>query len=240
MVNYLKAEILKQKHSFNNVIIWLIPIVNIVIALLLMGTKFIQTAAYNWWYILFLPFIFTYISSSIIKKDSKFNFHGLFGVAKNKKQVWYSKIGIATLYLFITCFIFSFFIVICGLAFHEQIPTFNNLFASLSLFITFAWQIPVFMLITLKLNMFISIIVSMGCNLVIACIGAVGSYWWIPFSIPARLMCPIIKVLPNGLLVSQDDPLNHKNVIVLGIVITVVLYLLFSLITAKIFEKQEV
>ncbi|HWT76749.1 MAG TPA: lantibiotic immunity ABC transporter MutE/EpiE family permease subunit [Mobilitalea sp.] len=240
MVNFLKAEFLKQKHSFNNVIVWLIPVINILISFVLTGPTYIQTASYNWWYILFLPFVLTYISSSIIKKDCKFNLHGLFGIVKNKKQLWYAKIGTATIYLFLTCFIFSLFTSICGFVFQRQIPVFDNILAGILLFITFAWQIPLFMFIALKVNVFLSIMVSVICNSLIGCVYGVGSYWWIPFAIPARLMCPIIKVLPNGLIMSADNPLKHNNVILPGIVITVALYLVGSYMTAKFFENQEV
>lgn len=240
MVNYLKAEILKQKHSFNNMIIWLIPIVNIIISFLLMGPEYIQSNSYNWWYVLFLPFISTFIASSIVKKDRKYNNHGLFGIVKDKKKIWYSKITIATLYLAFTCFIFFLFTVICGRIFNEQIPLASNLLASVLLFVTFAWQIPFFLFVTLKFNMFLSIILSMVCNLWIACMCGVESYWWIPFAIPARLMCPVINVLPNGLLLSADNPLNNTNVILVGVIITIILYIVLSFSTAKIFENQEI
>jgi len=240
MVNFLKAEFLKQKHSFNNVIVWLIPVINILISFVLTGPTYIQTASYNWWYILFLPFVLTYISSSIIKKDCKFNLHGLFGIVKNKKQLWYAKIGTATIYLFLTCFIFSLFTSICGFVFQRQIPVFDNILAGILLFITFAWQIPLFMFISLKINMFLSVLLSAGCNLIIAAICAVESYWWVPFAIPARIMCPVIKVLPNGLLMETNNPLNNNNVIWIGVLITVSLYFVISYITAKIFESQEV
>ncbi|SHO47660.1 lantibiotic immunity ABC transporter MutE/EpiE family permease subunit [Anaerocolumna xylanovorans] len=240
MADYFKAELLKQKHSFNNIIIWLIPVINIIISMILMGPQFIQTASYNWWYVLFLPFTFTYISASIIKKERKYNFHGLFGITQNKMQLWLVKVGTATVYLFLSCLIFSLFTLLCGVTINQQIPVINNLAASAVLFLTFAWQIPFLMFITLKLNMFISVIVSIFCSLFLACIYGAGSWWWIPFAIPVRLMCPIIKVLPNGLLMEADSPLGHSNVILPGIIITVILYLAVTAVTAKLFEKQEV
>jgi lantibiotic transport system permease protein len=240
MVNYMKAELLKQKNSFNQKIIWLIPMVTSIIAFFLMGAGYVQTASYNWWYVLFLPFTFTYISASIIKKEKKFNYHGLFGLVENKKMLWYAKSAAATMYLFITCILFFVITMIDGFIFLEQITIVNNLIASLLLFITFAWQIPFFMLITLKINMFVSILISLVCNLMIASICAIESYWWVPFSIPARLMCPVIKVLPNGLLMEKENPLGNNGVIIPGIIITIVLYIALNIFSAKIFEKQEV
>lgn len=240
MLEYLKAESLKQKRSFNNKIIGLTILVNILICFLLMGIAYLQKASYNWWYISFLPFTFTYIASSIVKKDSKYNYHGLFGIVKNKKKLWYAKIGIATTYLFMACIIFFVVISLCGIFFVKSISISRSLLASIVLFVTFAWQIPFFMFLTLKINLFVSILTSTIGSVFIACICAVGKCWWIPFAIPSRMMCPIIGVMPNGLPVDPNSVYSSSNVILPGVIITVVLYFVVAFITAKVFEGQEV
>lgn len=217
-----------------------VPMVCIVISYILMGAGYIQIASYNWWYILFLPFIFTLISASMVSRERKYNYHGLFAITKNKEKIWYAKIGTATIDLVVACGLFCIFTILCGIVFGQQISIVDNILASLLLIITFAWQIPLFMLITLRFHTFVSIIISVICNLVIACICAVESYWWIPFAIPARLMCPVIKVLPNGLRMDANDPLTQSSVIWFGILITAILYIIMSIVSAKIFGKQEV
>lgn len=240
MTNYFLAEKVKQKHSFNNKIIWLAPLVTIIIAFFLMGGKYLQTAAFNWWYILFLPFTLAYIASSIIKKENRHNFHGLLGITQNKADIWYAKIGIGTYDLFLTCIIFCGLITIGGLLFNNKINIVTSVFASLMLFLSFAWQVPLYMILTQKMNLFVSVILSILFNTLIACLVATKTYWFIiPFSIPARLMCPILNLMPNGLAVEAGSIYSHYRSISTGIIITIGLYILISLLTAKWFERQE-
>ncbi|QHI72252.1 lantibiotic immunity ABC transporter MutE/EpiE family permease subunit [Aminipila terrae] len=240
MLNYIKSEFLKQKYTFNNKIIWVTSLAAIVISLLLMPSSYTQTFTYNCWYITFLPFTFAFISASIVRKDVKYNYHGLFGVATDKKQLWYAKIITGTLYLFFACIIFFIEMAICGIVFIEKISIANNLLASVLIFITFAWQVPFFMIVSQKTNLFVSVFLSMVCNIAISCVFAVKSCWWIPFSIPARLMCPVIHVMPNALPVEQNSIYENPDVILPGVIITVILFFAVSFITTKIFEKQEV
>ena len=240
MYNVIKSECIKQKRTFSRKLIWVAPAVCLSISFLLMGGGYIQTAGYNWWYILFFPFTFTYMSAAIINREKKQNYHGLFGICEKKEKLWYAKIGVATLYLMLTSGMFSLLSIACGFIWGEYISIFDNILAGLVLGITFAWQIPFFMLITLKSNMFLSIFVGVIGNLGIACISAVESFWWIPFAIPARLMCPVIGVLPNGLVIEPGNPLEAGGVILPGLIITITLYVLVSVVSARIFKRQEV
>lgn len=240
MTNYFLAEKIKQKHTFNNKIIWLAPLITVLIAFLLMGSDYLQTAAFNWWYILFLPFTLAYIASSLIKKESKYNYHGLLGITRNKSNIWFAKIGVATYYIFLTCIIFCGLISIGGLLFTTKIDIATSVWASFVLFVTFAWQIPLYMVVTQKLNLFVAVIVSILFNTVITCIVAIKTYWFIiPFSIPARLMCPVIKVMPNGLAVEEGSIYSQYGSISTGVLIAIGLYIIISLLTAKWFERQE-
>lgn len=240
MINYIKSEVLKQKNTFNNKIIVIMSLIAIFLSLMLMPPVYVQTFSYNIWYITFLPFTFTFMAVSIIKKDVKHNYHGLLGIVEQKKQLWYAKTAVATGYLFLACLIFFIEMTLCGIVFTKSISIFQNITASLLLFITFAWQLPFFMILSQKINLFVSVILSMVCNIAISCICAVKTCWWIPFAIPARIMCPVIGVMPNALPVESNSIYENSNVILPGIVITVVLYLVLTIVGAKLFEKQEV
>lgn len=85
-----------------------------------------------------------------------------------------------------------------------------------------------------------SVVLSFICNFGVAAICAIKPIWWIPFAIPARVMIPVIGVLPNGLYVEEGSQFINSGVIPTGIYITMVLYLALSYFTAKWFETQEV
>ena len=57
-------------------------------------------------------------------------------------------------------------------------------------------------------------------------------------------MCPVIKILPNGLLAVPESAtfsqeLLNKDAIFLGITVSIILFVLFSFLTAKWYENQE-
>jgi len=69
---------------------------------------------------------------------------------------------------------------------------------------------------------------------------ATESFWWIPFAIPARMMCHIVGILPNGLLVEETMEFGGNSVVFIGIVLTTALYFAMTLLFGKAFRKQEV
>lgn len=240
MINFLQSEWLKQKHSFNKVVLWLAPSLTILLAFLLMGGRYLQAGAYNWWYTMLLPGCFTMFSSFTVAREQKKNRHGLFGVAVDKKKLWLAQIILCTLFLLTTCLVFFVGITLGGLLFGQTISLAASLLASILLFVTFAWQIPLWMFITEKVGAFATVLISILCNFGVAVICAVESFWWIPFSIPARLMCPTIGVLPNGLRVEADSKMVDSSVILPGVLITALLFILVTLASSCWFRKREV
>lgn len=240
MNKILQSEHLKQKHTFQKKLIYLAPLVSIAIAFVLMGGYYIQKSAYNWWYTLILPGSFTMICSFIISNDRKRKFNGLFSVIVDKQKIWYSKIIISTMYLGLSCLVFFVVITIMGFIFEAAIQVQNSLLASTILFITFSWQIPVLMYLTMKFSTGFTIIISILCNFLGGILLALTPIWWIPFAIPSKLMCYVIRVMPNGLSVEAGAYPFDIKVILIGVLVTITLYIVTSYLTAKWFEKQEV
>ncbi|MEG1312414.1 MAG: lantibiotic immunity ABC transporter MutE/EpiE family permease subunit [Romboutsia sp.] len=239
MKSIIKAELLKQKQTFHKKLVWIAPIITILIAFLLMGGAYIQNGAYNWWYMLILPGALTMISSFIVVNDKKRKFHGLFTIVIDIKKLWYGKILVSTIYLALTCLIFFFSITIAGIVFGSKISIINSLTASILLFVLFLWQIPLWMIISLKTNIGFSVLLSIILNFGIAAICAIGDLWWIPFAIPARAMIYVIAIMPNGLNAELRSSIMSGNVIPIGIIISLVLYLALTYFSGKWFERQE-
>lgn len=240
MSGYIKAAILKQKCSYNKVLLWLTPLVTILLALVLMGGNHLQDGAYNWWYMLLLPGCFTMFSAFTVTNECKKNRHGMLGIAVQKKELWLAQIIVCTAFLLVTCLFFFLFITIGGIICGQFLTMAESFWASMTLFLTFAWQIPLWMFITEKTGAFITILLSLFCNFAVPVICAEESFWWIPFSIPARLMCACIHILPNGLQVEMGSELADKGIILPGIVITLALFAFMTVHTTVWFEKCEV
>ena len=240
MINHLKSEFLKQKHRFTLKLLWLGPIVTIMLVLFLMSGTFFLEASFNWWYTIILPGTISMIVSFAISAEKKHNHHGLFSVCANKKKLWVAQLIVNTVFLFATNIFFFIVVLATGAVFNIEIPCASSFTATLMLFITFAWQIPLFMLISEQFGSFVAIIISLFCNMGFGIFFAATKLWYIPFSIPARLMCPVIKVLPNGLPVPSESSFSDPSVIIPGLFITVPLYFALSILTAIWFDHREV
>lgn len=240
MLNLLRAELLKQKHRFSLKLVWIAPMFTIFLVVALMSGRYFMTGAYNWWYTMLLPGSFTMFAAFCVAGEKRKNRHGLFGVVEQKKQLWMAQVLFSTGYLFATCLVFFVLVTLGGLLFGTMINVFKSGLANLILFLTFAWQMPLWMMVTEKMGKFVSVFLSLLCNFAIGVIVATGATWWIPFAIPARLMCSVIGVLPNGLPAEIGNPLLDSSVILPGILITVFLYVLVLAFTSIWFEKREV
>jgi lantibiotic protection ABC transporter MutE/EpiE family permease subunit len=240
MVNYLKSEFLKQKHHFILKLLWLSPLIPIALVIILMGGRYFMEGAFNWWYTLILPGSLSMIVAFTVSAEKKHNRHGLFTVCISKKKLWLSQIFMNTIMLLFVNLIYFVFMIVMGTFFGIHVPFTDSLAASFVLFLTFAWQIPIFMFISEIIGSFSSIIISLVCNMGFGIFFAATKLWFVPFAIPARLMCPIIQVLPNGLPLPTGHHLNDKRVILTGIVITAVLYFTFFFTTTLWFNKREV
>ncbi|WP_085832635.1 lantibiotic immunity ABC transporter MutE/EpiE family permease subunit [Clostridium merdae] len=240
MLNFVKSEWLKQKHTFQPNFVWLAPLLTLLMGVFLMGGANLQNGAYNWWYTILLPGSFTMFTAFMTAREKQKNRHGLFGIAVQKGRLWQAQIILGTMYLFATCMLFFAGAALGGFVFEQTVPVAAGLVGSLVLFVTFAWQIPLWMFVTEKLGTFAAVFLSFACNLGVGVFFATEKLWWNPFSIPARLMTPIIGVLPNGLWAKAGSELTNKGVIVPGLLISITLFLLATVVTTRWFQKKEV
>ncbi|MEE4563847.1 lantibiotic immunity ABC transporter MutE/EpiE family permease subunit [Paenibacillus polymyxa] len=241
MQQYIAAEHLKLKRTFTKKLVWLAPIVTLLLCTGLMGGHMFQSASYNWWYIMLLPGALTLMCSGVIQKDGKkLKYRAILGMSVDLAQVWYGKIGVCVRLLMVSSIILFVGITLGGFVFSSSVTLAGSVAATLILFVTFLWQIPLCLFLTDRIGMFSTLIINMLGNVACTILFATSSIWWaVPYAIPARLMCAVIQVLPNGLAILSEDPLLDRGVIVPGLVITVGLFMILSVLTAMSFRKRE-
>lgn len=258
MKAYRQAEWLKHKRRFNRKIIWIAPLTTVLLALVLMGGRYLHQGAFNWWYIFLLPGSMTMLAAFMVGKEKQKNRHGMLALAEHKSKLWIAQVEVGTILLFMMCMLFGAMLTCAeaGIAqcimiesdfkmerniiMEQGVLVGRNIFACVVIFITVAWQIPLWMFVTEKAGIFVTMFISLVANIGCQIICAEESYWWIPFAIPARLMCTVIKVLPNGLQVEEGSYLMNQDVILPGIVITMSLWAIGTVVTCKWFERTAV
>ncbi|EPY2276167.1 lantibiotic immunity ABC transporter MutE/EpiE family permease subunit [Clostridium sporogenes] len=242
MLNYIKAENLKCRRTFGKKNTYIAPIT--VLLLALMSPMWYQACAFNWWYGLILPG-FIALSCYFVhqKEDRKLKYRAVFSLPIDLKKLWIAKNFMISINLFIACIILFFGIILAQmfLPVVENIPILNAFIASVIIAITSLWQIPLCLFLSKKLGAFGVILINVGAGLVLSISMVSKSLWWLcPYTWTTRLMCPVLGILPNGLFAKPGDPLLNPNVIPIGIVMSILLFLLIMFITSNWFKNQEV
>lgn len=240
MVKIILAEYQKLKRTFTKRLIWLAPAVTLLLCAVLGAGEMFQNGCYNWWYTMLLPGALTLFCAGVIQKDKKkLDYRGILGLPIRPAKIWVGKTGTCILLYFISCLVFFTGVTLGGLFGSNSISPVRSAAASGLLFLTFLWQIPLCMFLADKFGVFASVFINVAGNVMGVVFAARTSFWWIPYAIPSRLMCPVINVLPNGLSVPANDPLLATNVILPGVVITVLLFFVLSTVTALPYRKLE-
>lgn len=248
MYSYFKSEALKMKHTFAGKLIILAPMFTILLSLVL-APMYFKSNCYNQWYSMILPGSISLGCTLVAIKDQKMKNMAVISLPINLKKVWISKVLVCTAMLIVASMILFLGTLVLGgiLNLNEtiRIPITNGFVGILVLAITFLWQIPLYLFLGSKIGMFPTILINIAAYMILGILTATKSIlWMIPYAIPARLMCPILNILPNGLPAVEESmtfkpELLSNGVILPGIIISVILFIILTMITAKWYEGQE-
>ena len=120
----------------------------------------------------------------------------------------------------------------------------QDLSASVILWVVFLWQVPLCLWLQEKFGFMAMLAVNLGLSFTAGIILSLTScFWAVPYAIPARLMCSVMGILPNGLparagsMTFQPELLSAK-VVLPGILISIIWFAVFWFATRKWYERQ--
>ncbi|MDO5718617.1 MAG: lantibiotic immunity ABC transporter MutE/EpiE family permease subunit [Tissierellia bacterium] len=244
MIKYLKAENLKYKRRFVKYLIFLAP--SLVLLHAALTYVYYIPNGYNWWYIIILPSFIALSSSLINSYEYKgLKYQAVFSLPVSIKKTWVSKIILLSVYLSVSS-LFHLIMLILGKATFFSEPAkdilyLNMIFASFTLIITHLWQIPFCLFLSKKIGTAFTVLINAFAGMAVNIIFVNTKFWWIsPYSWASRLMIPIIKVLPNGLIAENINFKDYRLDVFIGIILPILLFFLLINLTKKWFQKQEV
>ena len=125
----------------------------------------------------------------------------------------------------------------------DTITIFHALFAGVLLFLTYAWQIPLCLSSGAEMRNCSHNFVNMVANIILSANFATEGMWLIPYAVPARLMCPVLKILPNGLPaepgnITFSPELLSWGSILPGLVVTCLCFILVTEISIRVYERK--
>ena len=236
----IQSELIKGRRTFGRRCIFIFTLAIALFSSILMGGNLTQIGAYNWWYMILLPVSLALLCTNVIESEKRNHYFNILVLPKPKERIWQAKILTVLLYLLAANTLIFVFTSIGGYIFGAQYPVWRGICAAIVLTWTVAWQIPLGMFLAVRFHSSVTLIAFIGLNVI--CSGqpiAGGNMWYIPYAIPARLMAPIIGVNPNGIPLEANSPLQSTNVILPGLIITLILFVVVSLITSMWFIRRS-
>lgn len=247
MYRYYQAENLKTKRTFISRMQYLSPGSILAIAILLQRGYFVQTA-YNWWYAVFLIAMIALNSCLLMRVDQKKKNKAVLLLPIDLKKVFYAKIGVGIKNLSISTGVLCLGATLGSYVFSGLQPLDLKWIAGIEawsvIVLTSIWMIPFFYIFSMKFGVFLNALFGFVIGIV-GILTATKEIWWMnPFGYTPRAICPILHILPNGLNAIPGSEtftpeLLESSSIAISIIISIILFLLFSYLSASWFAKRE-
>lgn len=252
MLAYIKAENLKNRHTVSAKLFWIVPLVSILISSMLgaQEAKYYQTNQYNWWYTTFFPMLLLLSTAFTVQREKKLKNRAMGALSIDMKKLWTAKIfnSLKTLVLAVII-VYSAQEVISRIFASGAVRGISSLsgLAAAGLWLVLsAWQIPLWLFVNHTCGFAAGIILGLAGNIGLGLIGAL-SRWWVlnPFTYICRLMCPVLKILPNNLPAKPGSMTFYPgvldtSVIPVGIGCSVVLFAICYFLTAGWYKRKGV
>ena len=243
-MNYLQAEHLKHKRTFAKKLIVLAPVITVLMNIL--GPLWYQINSYNWWYILLCPGFLTLVCALLEQRDNgKLKYRTVFTLPCDLKKVWGAKIGIAGFYVTLGNLLFLVLNLLGGcliLAVYKiplTIGILQAVFGTLCIIIASLWEVPLSLWLSRKVGIFWSIALNVGLGSVLGVLTSTSKFWIVcPYSWVPHLMISVLNIMPNGVPAELQNVSLPFGEIAVTLLLSMAVFIILSLVTAKGFEKE--
>ena len=242
MISIIKAEFLKQNRTFGGKIIWLAPVTTLVLAFVMVaGMKNAYAeSAWNWWYVMLLPGALAILCGLTIAKEKKIKYFYQLTLPLDKRRLMLGKMCYLILTLFVANVVLAVGATLGGSVLTTSVPVFGAIPAVVVLTITYLWEIPVFLFLSIRFGMFVTVLTGVLLAVIGTGMASSGNWWMFAPAIPIRVVCPLLHVLPNGLRAEAGDALLDAGVLLPGIILSLFWFVVATVLFLKWFERKEV
>lgn len=246
-----QAEILKGRHTAaGKLAVWMPLTVVLLAAVLTMDYVIIDS--YNWWYGVLLPGCTALVSCSILGKDMGQKKRNILSLPADMRTVWDGKVCFGIRMLAVSVFLlFAAVLVVWFLdtyMLHMNFPVAitpgSQLKAAAVLFLTSLWQVPFCFLLQQFFGSAAAPLIHVaGYGMMAFSVSLKPYFMLFPGAIPARLMCSILGILPNGLPakpgnMTYSPELTDTAMIPAGLISSVLWFFLLWGISRRIFGRR--
>lgn len=223
------------------VLIWGFPIITFALAFVLtLGmTNAYAESVWNWWYTLLLPGMLAIICYLSITREKKTRYYHLMTLSISKRKLVMGKIIYMGCVILVSDMIIFVGATFGGFLLTTCVPFGGALAAVLVLTITQLWEIPLLLFLSERFGMIVELLVCLVLTVGGVIIAPTGKWYFFVSSIPMRILCPLLHILPNGIRAEEGNPLLDAGVVFPGICISIIWFMAATFLFLNWFDKRE-
>lgn len=248
---YFKAEKMKYRHTFLWKLTVLMPAVSALLSAQLTHNYFAMDG-YNWWYILMMPGFLAVACGQIGGKDHKKQNRTIWALPADMGKIWDAKVLLSAMASGLSALLLMVFVLIgtavmekgLHMTFFNAPAVSNQILAAILIWITSLWQLPFCLFLVHKTGVLVMVIISVGLSQTAGPLMALEKlFFLVPYGITPRVMCPVLKTLPNGLpaqpgQMTYTPQLMSVPAAVLGVAVSLLWFGVIWYFTRKWFQRQ--
>lgn len=249
--NYMQAEMLKYKHTAVGKLTILMPLICVAMSAVLTHIYF-AVDGYNWWYTGMYTGFLALICGIISEKEKKMGNRAVHSLPCDMKKLWDAKVcyGLlmsagAMVFLTVVIIAVAFLLeTVLQVNFILRPSLLEQLAACVLLWLSFCWQIPWCLFLAQTIGRIPMLIIHfVGTELMTIILSLSPIYMFFPGAIGARMMCPLLKIMPNGLPAQTGEMtfaprLINPSSIPIGIAASVLWFLMILGITRIWYQRR--
>ena len=237
MLGMIRSELLKMRHTFSMKLVILTPLVILLLGYLLSG-RYVQLSVYNWWCFMILPLVVSLCSASMIVRERKSGMQNIVCLPIRFGKIWLGKTAALVILLFATNLLLWLVTTAAGFVTKVMVSPLDGLIGCMLLFLTYLWQIPFIMLSAGFMGYIPTVLVSMAANMVLSAACAEAEWFlFVPYAVPARIVCPFFKIHVNGIPLEDGSPLLSDGYVLPALVISLVFAAAVFWGSSKLFSR---
>lgn len=251
MANILRSEWIKSRRSFAKKLAMAAPFFFVLFAAVMriflpeqgrLPWELLLSMIFNWWPVLFVPMgIALLCSLTEVRERKAGSYRAVMSNDISAAKLWFGKIAMLGWLLLLSSAMLIVAAWAAGLlAAGGEVPLARIGAASFLIWLTALGLIPIHLFAAVRFGAFANLALGIA-GMAAGVLGADDAYWmFIPWSLPTRLMSPVIGVHPNGVPLEAGDVLLDPSAIPIGIASSLIFLVLFSAATAWWFSQREV
>lgn len=153
-------------------------------------------------------------------------------------KIWFGKTAVLVILLFMTNLFLWIATTVAGMAASVTVSPLDGLIGCMLLFLTYLWQIPVIMQLTCFMGHMKVVFVSLAANVILSAVCAEKEWFlFVPYAIPARVVCPFFKMHVNGIPLEDESSLLSAGYVFPAVIVSLVFALAAFWGGAKLFSR---